>query len=81
MNNVGALEDKGGKGERQTRTRACRDQSPTFIAMAGNATAEAFITRQWLPVHGELIESRFAQPQTNSQRAGKRAKATRNIVT
>ena len=39
----------GGKGERRTKTRGYRDQSPTSIAMAGNATAEAFIARQWLP--------------------------------
>ena len=39
----------GGKGERRTKTHDCRDQSPISIAMAGNATAEAFITRQWLP--------------------------------
>jgi hypothetical protein len=39
----------GGTGERRDKTRACRDQSPISIAMAGNATAEAFITRQWLP--------------------------------
>ena len=39
----------GGKGERRTKTRACRDQSPTSIPMDGNATAEAFITHQWLP--------------------------------
>ena len=39
----------GGKAERRNETRACRDQSPISIAMAGNATAEAFITRQWLP--------------------------------
>jgi hypothetical protein len=38
-----------GKGERRTKTRACRDQSSTSIAMAGNDTAEVFITRQWLP--------------------------------
>jgi hypothetical protein len=36
----------GGKGERRTKTRGYRDQSPTSIAMDGNATAEAFITRQ-----------------------------------
>jgi hypothetical protein len=39
----------GGKAERRTKTRAYRDQSPISIAMAGTATAEAFITRQWLP--------------------------------
>jgi len=39
----------GGKAERRNNARACRDQSPTSIAMDGNATAEAFITRQWLP--------------------------------
>jgi len=39
----------GGKGERRTKTRACRDQSLISIPMDGNATAEAFITRQWLP--------------------------------
>ena len=40
---------QSGKGERRTKTRACRDQSPTSNAMDGNATAEAFITRQRLP--------------------------------
>jgi hypothetical protein len=45
----------GGKGERWTKTRACRDQSPTSIAMAGDATAEAFITRQWLPDSQKLL--------------------------
>ena len=39
----------GGKGVRRTKTRGYRDQSPTSIAMDGNATAEVFITRQWLP--------------------------------
>src|ERR1700694_144690 len=39
----------GGKGERRTKTCACRDQPPISIAMDGNATAEAFITHQWLP--------------------------------
>jgi hypothetical protein len=39
----------GGTGERRTKTCACRDQSPTSIPMDGNATAEAFITHQWLP--------------------------------
>src|SRR6266852_744633 len=39
----------GGTGERRTKTHACHDQSPTSIPMDGNATAEAFITRQWLP--------------------------------
>jgi hypothetical protein len=39
----------GGKAERRNKTRVCRDQSPISIAMDGNATAEAFITRQWLP--------------------------------
>jgi hypothetical protein len=38
----------GGKDERRTKTRACREQSPISIAMAGNATAEVFITHQWL---------------------------------
>src|SRR5712692_3545875 len=39
----------GGTGERRTKTHACHDQSPTSVPMDGNATAEAFITRQWLP--------------------------------
>ena len=39
----------GGTGEHRTKTCACRDQSPTSIPMDGNATAEAFITHQWLP--------------------------------
>lgn len=39
----------GAKGERRNKTRACCDQRPTSIPMDGNATAEAFITRQWLP--------------------------------
>ena len=39
----------GGKGERRTQTRGYHDQSPISIAMDGNATAGAFITRQWLP--------------------------------
>jgi hypothetical protein len=30
-----------GKGERQTKTRACRDQSPISIPIDGNVTAEA----------------------------------------
>ena len=38
-----------GKGERLTKTRLCRDQSPVSIPMDGNATAEASITRQWQP--------------------------------
>ena len=37
---------QGSKGERRNQPRACHDQSPTSIAMDGNATAEAFITRQ-----------------------------------
>ena len=36
----------GEKGERRNKTRGYRGQSPIFIPMAGNATAEAFITRQ-----------------------------------
>jgi hypothetical protein len=36
----------GSTGERRNKTRGYRDQSPTSIAMVGNATAEAFITRQ-----------------------------------
>src|SRR6476646_2663350 len=39
----------GGTGKRRTKTHACHDRSPTSIPMDGNATAEAFITRQWLP--------------------------------
>ena len=39
----------GGKGERRNKTRGCRGQAPISIPMDGNATAEAFITRQWLP--------------------------------
>jgi hypothetical protein len=39
----------GGKAERRNKTRASSDQSPTSIAIDGNATAEASITRQWLP--------------------------------
>src|SRR6266852_7322248 len=39
----------GGTGERRTKTHARHDQSPTSVPMDGNATAEAFITRQWLP--------------------------------
>ena len=37
------------KGERLTKTRLCRDQSPASIPMDGNATAEASITPQGLP--------------------------------
>ena len=39
----------GGKGERRNKTRACRGQSSICTPMHGNNTAEAFITRQWLP--------------------------------
>ena len=39
----------GGTGKRRTKTCACRDQPAISIAMDGNATAEAFITHQWLP--------------------------------
>jgi hypothetical protein len=38
-----------GKVERRNKACACRDQSPTSIPLDGNATAEAFITRRWLP--------------------------------
>jgi putative transposase len=39
----------GRQGRTPEQTRGYRDQSPISIAMAGNATAEGFITRQWLP--------------------------------
>jgi len=45
----------GGTGERRTKTHACHDRSPTSIPMGGNATAEAFITRQWLPDFPKLL--------------------------
>src|SRR5580765_7177983 len=45
----------GGTGKRRTKTHACHDRSPTSIPMGGNATAEAFITRQWLPDFPKLL--------------------------